>query len=214
MAIEGGSITVDAGGPYSGVIGEEITFDGDIPDGTPPYSWNWDFGDGETSTQENPTHSYTAEGTYTVTLSATDDEGGYGIDYATAEIIVTNPPENPVIDGPAEGDIGETYTYTFSAEDPDNNDIYLWIEWYDGDPNGSWLGPYDSGEDVEIDHIYTEEGDFTIRAKAKDIHDFESPGWTTLEVTMPKEKGPMPFVYWILQRLVDRFPWLAEFLIL
>lgn len=32
-------------------------------------SWNWDFGDGGTSTQQNPSHTYTANGTYNVCLS-------------------------------------------------------------------------------------------------------------------------------------------------
>jgi PKD repeat protein len=35
-----------------------------------PTSWLWDFGDGETSTSQNPTHSYSAMGEYTVTLTA------------------------------------------------------------------------------------------------------------------------------------------------
>lgn len=37
-----------------------------------PTSWLWDFGDGNTSTQENPTHSYASSGTYTVCLTATN----------------------------------------------------------------------------------------------------------------------------------------------
>lgn len=40
-----------------------------------PTSWLWDFGDGNTSTQQNPTHSYTTTGTYTVTLTATNPFG-------------------------------------------------------------------------------------------------------------------------------------------
>jgi PKD repeat protein len=36
-------------------------------------SWLWDFGDGNTSTQQNPSHTYAAAGTYTVTLTVTDD---------------------------------------------------------------------------------------------------------------------------------------------
>ena len=40
--------------------------------------WDWTFGDGETSTEQNPTHSYTAIGTYTVTLTVTDNEGAEG----------------------------------------------------------------------------------------------------------------------------------------
>jgi len=38
-------------------------------------SWSWDFGDGNTSTQENPVHAYTTMGSYTVTLTATDANG-------------------------------------------------------------------------------------------------------------------------------------------
>ncbi|WP_213997513.1 S8 family serine peptidase [Arsukibacterium sp.] len=38
-------------------------------------SWSWDFGDGTMSDQQNPSHSYAAEGTYTVSLTVTDDTG-------------------------------------------------------------------------------------------------------------------------------------------
>lgn len=37
-----------------------------------PVKWNWDFGDGTTSTEQNPVHTYTTAGTYTVTLKATN----------------------------------------------------------------------------------------------------------------------------------------------
>ena len=38
-------------------------------------NWSWDFGDGNGSTAQNPSHTYAADGTYTVTLTATDDDG-------------------------------------------------------------------------------------------------------------------------------------------
>lgn len=38
-------------------------------------SYNWNFGDGNTSTQSNPTHTYSNPGFYTVTLSVTSDSG-------------------------------------------------------------------------------------------------------------------------------------------
>lgn len=38
-------------------------------------SYLWDFGDGDTSTDENPTHAYTSPGTYTVTLTAISSNG-------------------------------------------------------------------------------------------------------------------------------------------
>jgi len=40
-----------------------------------PSGWQWDFGDGETSTQQNPSHIYSDLGTYTVTLTVTNTYG-------------------------------------------------------------------------------------------------------------------------------------------
>ncbi len=46
-----------------------------ISGGIAPYSYLWDFGDGETSTDENPYHSYKDSGYFTISLTVTDDRG-------------------------------------------------------------------------------------------------------------------------------------------
>jgi serine protease len=38
-------------------------------------SWSWSFGDGATSTEQNPSHTYASGGSYTVQLTVTDDDG-------------------------------------------------------------------------------------------------------------------------------------------
>lgn len=47
------------------------------PDGT-VTSWAWDFGDGATSSDQHPSHTYSTAGTYEVTLTVTDDGGSQG----------------------------------------------------------------------------------------------------------------------------------------
>jgi hypothetical protein len=66
--------TADAGGPYSGVVGSLVVFDGSASsdaDGD-ALTFEWDFGDGGTGTGDMPSHAYGAAGDYDVTLTVTD----------------------------------------------------------------------------------------------------------------------------------------------
>jgi PKD repeat protein len=67
-------LTVDAGGPYTCNLGQSILFNGSAAGGLPPYSYSWDFGDGNTSSEQNPHHTYHTAGLFTVTLEVTDSE--------------------------------------------------------------------------------------------------------------------------------------------
>jgi len=60
-------------------LGQNVHFDPRIGGGISPYSYEWDFGDGSTSTDVTPTHSYKSEGSYNVTLKVTDDKGNTDI---------------------------------------------------------------------------------------------------------------------------------------
>ena len=46
------------------------------PDGGKIASWHWDFGDGQTSTERNPVHTYATPGPHTVTLTVVDENDG------------------------------------------------------------------------------------------------------------------------------------------
>lgn len=59
-----------------------------------PTSWSWNFGDGETSTLQNPSHTYLIDGTYTVELTVTNDVGSdtrVYTDYIKVSEIFFNP---------------------------------------------------------------------------------------------------------------------------
>lgn len=72
------SPVANPGGPYSGTVGQSITFSGagsSAPPGdTLGYAWN--FGDGGTGSGVAPSHAYGATGTFTVSLTVTDNTSG------------------------------------------------------------------------------------------------------------------------------------------
>ncbi len=117
----------DAGGPYPGVTGTPIQFNGTAssdPEGA-IVLYHWSFGDGATATGPTPTHTYTVHGTYTVTLTLTDACGVMTSCTATAEILAT-----PVCDagGPYYGVPGIPVQFDGTgSHDPDGTIVlYLW----------------------------------------------------------------------------------------
>ncbi|HOT03376.1 MAG TPA: PKD domain-containing protein, partial [Methanolinea sp.] len=61
-----------------------------------PTSWNWSFGDGAFSSQQHPNHTYTAPGTYNVTLTVTNDAGSDSL--TKSEYIYVCPFVPPIAD--------------------------------------------------------------------------------------------------------------------
>ena len=79
--------TAISGGPYSGQVNNPIVFDGTGSfDLEGDLTYLWEFGDGETSTQTNPSHTYTTEGIYDVILTVTDNGGLNDVDTTTVTI--------------------------------------------------------------------------------------------------------------------------------
>ena len=81
--------------PVSGTVPLTVSF-GDQAIGS-PTSWLWDFGDGGSSTEQNPTYTYNSIGTYTVTLTASSSFGSdtqINIDYI--QVDAPGPPEEVI----------------------------------------------------------------------------------------------------------------------
>ncbi len=101
------------------------------PDGT-IASYAWTFGDGGTSTAQNPSYTYGAAGTYTVTLTVTDNQGATNA--VSHSVTVTPPNQTPVVSAGSNETVvvGLLYTLNASFSDPDNGPWTYTINWGDG----------------------------------------------------------------------------------
>ncbi|KYK21601.1 hypothetical protein AYK21_00675 [Thermoplasmatales archaeon SG8-52-2] len=75
--------------------------------------------------------------------------------------------------GPSEGNVGEELVYVTTSFDPDEDDLYYWFDWGNGNKSG-WVGPFESYEIANASYIWPEGGDFDVKVKVKDEYGAES----------------------------------------
>jgi hypothetical protein len=98
------------------------------------------------------------------------------------EINENTPPNKPTITGPTRGEPESEYEYIITSTDSENDEVYYYIDWGDGFTSG-WIGPYSIEEEVNLEHIWAEQGTYSVRVKAKDSDESD---WESLTVRMPK----------------------------
>ncbi|MFX1488458.1 MAG: cohesin domain-containing protein, partial [Promethearchaeota archaeon] len=138
----------------------------------------------------------------------------------TTETSSNSAPNKPTISGPPSGKKGYSYSYTATTTDPDNDQISYWFDWDDG-TNSGWVGPYNSGQTAVKSHIWSQQGSYSIKVKAKDSSGKESVWSDPSPINMPKTKNrPFlnflenhPILYKILQRVL-KLPIFEKLLIL
>lgn len=91
---KGGSstITVDFATPDKVYVGVPAQFTAKISGGTAPYSCTWDFGDGGSSNETNPSYTYETTGMKVVTLQVTDSKGNKARQPKSKTVSVANAP--------------------------------------------------------------------------------------------------------------------------
>lgn len=114
------------------------------------------------------------------------------------------PPNTPIITGPNEGNIDEEIQFNISCADPDGDDVYYFIDWGDDQIN-EWIGPYSSEHQVKLSCIYSEQGDYLIKIKSKDIF-YEESEFATFQISIPKSKIHINLLHLTLTQLLSRFP--------
>ena len=134
-------------------------------------TYDWDFGDGHTSNEANPVHTYAMDGTYTVTLTVTDKDAK---GTATEEILLTKDPDIKVdifttIDG---------YTVTFNLG-------ALEMETYDWD-----FGDGHTSNEANPVHTYAMDGTYTVTLT---VTDTDAKGTATEEILLTKDSMKTSF---------------------
>lgn len=121
------------------------------------FSYLWDFGDGATSTIQNPVHIYTTTGYHTVVLTAYDSGGSSESVMMRAWIRVGELSFTTSYNGDAEPPVTASFTNTSAA--PTGYEFYDW-DWTFGDAslNSGATGP---------SHVYSEYGNYNAQLDAK-----------------------------------------------
>ncbi|MCL6524216.1 MAG: PKD domain-containing protein [Thermoflavifilum sp.] len=113
--------------------------------------WLWDFGDGHTSTQQNPIYTYTTPGKYRVQLMITNSYGCTGVSDTAGVVVVPNP---VVAAFTADSTISCQAPFTVQFSSQSQGDGALHYYWDFGDGNSS--------TDPHPVHVYTKSGVFTV----------------------------------------------------
>jgi PKD repeat protein len=124
-----------------------------------PTSWSWDFGDGVTATDQNPTHAYLVKGMYTVILTTTNNNGKdteRKVNYITAGVV-------PIADFITEIPLYQQGT---------RSQYVRFIETSVGNPT-SWSWDFGDGQSSTEQypplHLYSKDGSYTVSLTVKNI---------------------------------------------
>src|SRR5438046_7433563 len=141
----------------------------------PVAACSWTFGDGATATSQNPAHTYAAGGTYTVTLTVTDNQGATG---STSHSVTVSQPNQPPTAAFTASCSGLTCRFTSSSSDPDGSIVAY--SWTFGD--GATTTPQHPS------HPYSAGGSYTVTLTVTDNQG--ATGSTSHSVTVSQPNQP------------------------
>lgn len=142
-----------------------------------PLTYAWEFGDGQTSAQANPTHAYAKGGAYTVKLTITDDANQAAS--ATVTFKVNDPPKAVVtVKGETSGEA--PFAVAFDGTQSSDDSGIAGYAWDFGDGKSS--------TEASPQHLFEQPGEYTVTLAVSD--DAGVPARTTVEVTVTQPAAP------------------------
>ena len=155
-----------ADGPYSATEGRTMTVSaaGSFDPNGSIASYTWSFGDGASATGAAASHTYAQDGTYTVTLIVTDNDGLSDTITTTATVRNAAPAIAPLAT-PAPLLAGETYSASGSFTDAGAD---LWTAMVDYGDGGGAVPLTLAGQSFALSHVYASAGSFRVTVSVTD----------------------------------------------
>jgi chitodextrinase len=142
---------------FQTVLQKQVKFTGQASGGTEPYTtWYYDFGDGNNSQLQNPSHTYGTLGTYNVTLNVTDSQNISSNISKIINVVLLNA-DFESSQGIAVSN--EQETFNFNDKSKGYYDIVNW-SWNFGDGNTSFQR--------NTSHVYSSEGAYNVSLTVTD----------------------------------------------
>ena len=183
-------------GPDTGYIDSTCEFStlaGDVNGDRMFLQINW--GDGDTSDWSNMvpestavrmSHSWFLPGEYSVVARARDEKGLVS-DWSNVHIMavigdsVSRPPGIPIVPfGPDTGYVGSAYEFATAGGDANGDSIMFQFDWGNGDTS-AWSAPVPESTFVNTTHLWPTAGDYSVRARAKDVNELVSD-WSNVHL--------------------------------
>jgi gliding motility-associated-like protein len=121
--------------------------------------WQWDFGDGNTSALQNPTHVYAGPGTYTIKLTVTSAVGCVSVTTPKTIIVNSLPSANFTVGSP--DCVTKSITFTDNST-PNSGTLVKWT-WNFGDGTAPVISPTNAAQT----HTYAATGTYTVTLVAE-----------------------------------------------
>ncbi len=173
--------TANANGPYSGTSGAAVSFSsaGSSDTGGIIAAYNWNFGDGGSSNNANPSHTYAAAGNYSVSLTVTDNDGATGSNSTTASIvdpIPDNVAPTANANGPYSGTSGAAVSFSSAGSNDSDGNIaaYSWT-----------FGDGGSSNNANPSHTYAAAGNYSVSLTVTDNDGATGSNSTTASIVDP-----------------------------